>query len=88
MSSNDTDSRRAGFRIRPAGNADEAAIRGVLRTVRSEYGVHQDGHPADANLADIEQHYFRAGGCFEVIEDATGRIVGCAGLCPLSPSRV
>ncbi len=75
------------FLIRPATNADEQDIRRVLRSVRLEYGVHQDGHPADANLADIEHNYFKGGGCFEVVEDPQGRIVGCAGLCPLSPAR-
>lgn len=88
MSRDEAERRSAGFFIRPATNADETAIRRVLRAVRSEYGVHQDGHPADASLDDIERNYVRAGGCFQVVEDATGRIVGCAALYPLSASRV
>ena len=75
------------FSIRLATNADETAIRRVLYSVRLEYDVHQDGDTGDGNLADIERNYFAAGGCFEVVEDAAGRIVGCAGLCRLSERR-
>ena len=42
----------------------------------------------DADLDDLEVNYFRGGGCFEVVEDAMQRIVGCAGLRPLTPCRV
>ena len=76
-----------GFAIRPAVNADEAAVRRVLRNVRLEYQVHQDGHAADTDLADIEGNYLAGGGCFEVIVDARGQIVGCAGLRRLSSRR-
>jgi len=76
-----------GFAIRPAGNADIAAIRAVLFSVRSEYGVLGENGANDADLDDIELHYFGRGGCFEVVEDAAKRVVGCAGLYPLNPCR-
>ena len=77
-----------GFSMRLAIKDDIPAIRAVLFSVRSEYGVIGESGPNDADLNDLEINYCRGGGCFEVVEDATKRIVGCAGLRPLNPSRV
>ena len=55
--------------------------------MRSEYGVLGEIGASDADLDDIKLHYFRGGGCFEVVEDGTNRIVGCAGLYPLNSCR-
>lgn len=76
-----------GFSIRRAVNDDVPAIRAVLLSVRSEYGVLGEIGANDADLDDLELNYFRGGGCFEVVEDGTKRIVGCAGLYPLNPCR-
>jgi putative acetyltransferase len=76
------------FSIRRATNADIRAIRAVVYAVREEYGVLAAIGANDAELDDIELGYFARGGHFEVVEDAEGRIVGCAGLYPLSPQRV
>jgi putative acetyltransferase len=76
-----------GFTIRLAVNDDIPAIRAVLLSVRSEYGVLGEIGADDADLDDLALNYFRGGGCFEVVEDAAKRIVGCAGLYPLSPCR-
>ena len=76
------------FAIRRATNADIPAIRTVLHTVRVEYGVLSEMGANDPDLNDLELGYFGCGGHFEVVEDAAGRIVGCAGLYPLSPHRV
>jgi putative acetyltransferase len=73
--------------IRTATSADIPAIRAVLLAVRREYGVLGDIGAADADLDDLQQNYFARGGWFEVIADARGRIVGCAGLYPLSACR-
>jgi putative acetyltransferase len=79
--------RPATFSIRTAKSDDVAAIRRVLLAVRTEYAVHCE-HPAnDADLEDIERNYFARGGHFEVVADAAGTIVGCAGLLPLTPGR-
>ena len=75
------------FSIRVATNDDIGAIRAVLLAVRTEYGVLGTIGADDADLDDLELSYFRGGGCFEVIQDAARRIVGCAGLYPLSPQR-
>jgi N-acetylglutamate synthase-like GNAT family acetyltransferase len=78
-----------GYSIRLAINADVAAIRAVLSTVRGECGVvDESGVSDDADLADLKRNYFDHGGTFEVIEDHRAkRIVGCAGLLPLNSSR-
>ena len=77
-----------GFSIRLATKRDIPAIRAVLFCVRSEYGVIGEIGANDADLNDLEINYFRSGGCFEVVEDAMKRIVGCAGLRPLNSCRV
>ena len=76
-----------GFSIRLATNDDIPAIRAVLHCVRSEYGVLGEIGANDAELDDLGINYFRGGGCFEVVEDAAQRVVGCAGLRPLTPCR-
>jgi putative acetyltransferase len=73
--------------IRRATNADIAAIRAVLLAVRAEYGVLSDVGANDPELDDLEVSFFQGGGRFEVIEDIAGRVVGCAGLYPLSRHR-
>jgi len=78
---------RCDFSIRRALNADIPAIRAVLLAVRTEYGVLGAILANDPDLDDLEQNYFRDGGHFEVLEDATQRIVGCAGLRPLNSAR-
>jgi putative acetyltransferase len=76
------------FSIRRATSHDVPAIRSVLYAVRQEYGVLWELGANDPELGDLEENYFRRGGHFEVIEDAAQRIVGCAGLYPLTPRRV
>jgi putative acetyltransferase len=75
------------FSIRLAANTDIPAIRAVLYSVRSEYGVLGEIGANDKELDDIELNYFGRGGIFEVVEDRAMRIVGCAGLLPHNPSR-
>jgi putative acetyltransferase len=84
----DASCRRAdGFSIRPADNRDTVDVRTVLLSVRREYGVLGEMQANDPDLDDIERTYLERGGCFEVVEDALGRIVGCAGLLPLDSRR-
>jgi putative acetyltransferase len=76
-----------GFSIRRASNGDIRAVRAVLFAVRSEYGVLSDIGANDADLNDLEANYFERGGFFQVVEDGSPRIVGCAGLYPLTTQR-
>jgi putative acetyltransferase len=73
--------------IRAATLEDVPAIRAVLHSVREEYQVLCEIGSDDRELDDLERNYFARGGYFEVLEDACHRIVGCAGLYPLSEQR-
>lgn len=77
------------FTIRSATNEDLPAIRAVLLAVRQEFGVVDETGISDNDLDDLERNYFARGGAFEVVVDnRCRRIVGCAGLYPLSHCRV
>ena len=77
-----------GFTIRLATNQDVPAIRTVLFTVRSEFGVVDEAGVSNKDLNDLDVNYFGRGGVFEVVEERRSkRIVGCAGLLPLSRCR-
>lgn len=83
---------RTDYAVRPATNADSAAIHAVLVTVLDEYGLAPDPDGVDADLDDIERNYVARGGWFRVVElrdcDSGGRLAGCAGLYPLNPEDV
>jgi GNAT superfamily N-acetyltransferase len=74
-----------GYRLRPATRADRAAIESVVFDVLAEYGLRPDPAGTDADLGDIEAHYYAAGGCFDVLLDPAGRVVGTVGLMARSP---
>jgi putative acetyltransferase len=42
-----------------------------------------DPDGTDADLNDIENSYLRSGGCFDVLADANGAIIGSVGLYPI-----
>jgi putative acetyltransferase len=69
---------------RNACNQDEARIRQLVSSTRAEYGVEPDAPETDEDLEDIERHYRQSGGAFLVLVDDADRIVGSAGLCPMS----
>lgn len=68
--------------LRPATNADAPAVRELVFSILIEFGLKPDPDRTDADLADIEAAYHRRGGCFGVVVDPTGRIVGSVGLYP------
>lgn len=68
------------FHIRPATNADRQAVQEIVFATLLEYGMRPDPGHTDADLADIEAHYFARGGCLDVIVDANEQVVGCVGL--------
>ena len=71
------------FPLRSATNADGEAIRARISTVLREFGLEPDPAGTDADLADIESSYLRAGGSFDVLLNEVGKIVGTVGLFPL-----
>jgi putative acetyltransferase len=76
-----------GFTIRPATNGDAKDVRALVFGILAEFGFAPDPAGTDNDLADLEAAYQRPGGAFDVLTDATGRIVGTVGLFPLSDGR-
>lgn len=71
------------LKIRPATNNDAEAVTALVFGVLAEYGLTPDPTTTDADLRDVERNYRARGGCFEVVDDGRGRIVGSVGLYPL-----
>ena len=69
-----------GVQMRPATNADAAAVRALVFDVLGEYGLKPSPADTDADLFDIEKSYFWRGGRFDVLTDATGEIIGTVAL--------
>lgn len=72
--------------LRPASNADSAAIEQLVSMVLAEYGLQLDPAGTDLDLRDIETSYLTPGGAFDVLVDDAGMIIGSVGLCPVSSS--
>jgi putative acetyltransferase len=53
----------------------------MIAEVLASYELAVDPHGTDADLMDIEASYLNEGGCFELIEDGAGRVLGSWGLC-------
>ena len=71
------------FLLRDAAAADGAAIRAVVVTVMTEYGLSSDLEGNDADLRDVVSSYAARGGSFRVVTSVDGDIVGCGGLYPI-----
>lgn len=69
--------------IRSATNSDEDAITALVFDVLHDYGLDPDPSTTDADLNNIEGHYISSGGCFDVLEDSSGNIIGSVGLYPI-----
>lgn len=75
--------------LRPASNADAPAVRELVFGILRGYGLAIDPETTDADLEDIDAHYWRRGGCFDVLVDTSaGRIIGSVGLCPIDRTSV
>jgi putative acetyltransferase len=75
------------MKIRTASNEDGAAVRALVFAVLAEYGLRADPAGTDADIADIEANYIVRGGCFEVVENDEGALIGCAGMYPSEQRR-
>ncbi len=69
------------YRIRPAADADGAAVRDLVFAVMNEFGLGLAPDGADADLYAIDDHYAARGGWLEIVllDDA---IVGTVGMVP------
>jgi len=72
---------------RPATNADCERVINLVSTVLAEFQFPFDLDSKDADLKDIESSYFAAGGVFELIEDAHGKLLGTYGLFRLNDKQ-
>jgi len=71
------------YELRSATNGDSDAIKKLVFAVLREYQLQPDPDGTDADLNDIEISYLRSGGCFDVLVDSRGVIVGSVGLYPI-----
>lgn len=62
--------------IRPATNDDREEIQSLVFGILRSFGLEPSPDSTDADLSDIEAHYHRAGGAFDVLVDESGEIVG------------
>ena len=72
-----------GWPLRPATNADRAAIKSLVNGILKEYSLSTCGSPTDADLDDIESSYGGNQGYFAVVEQA-GNIIATVGVYHLS----
>jgi GNAT superfamily N-acetyltransferase len=69
-----------GAAIRRATAADAVGACAVVFDVLQEYGLVPEPQGTDADLMDLDAHYFARGGSFDVALDRVGAIVGCCGM--------
>lgn len=74
------------YRISLACNQDQEAAKQIVFSVLLEHGLVSSAL-TDADLEDIEAHYFNNGGFFALVKDASERVIGTFGLYLISPSR-
>ena len=73
--------------IRPATHADLPAIRELIFAVLAEFGLQPDPGATDADLNDLEAAYQHDGGCFDVVENDRGDVIGTVGLYPIDATH-
>ena len=74
--------------VRPATNTDCERVKLLVFSVLREYGLESDPDGTDSDLNDIEASYIKAGGLFEILEDANGNLLGTVGLFPIDAETV
>lgn len=74
--------------VRSATNADCGRVQALVFGILREYGLAPDLDGTDRDIADIEAHYTKRGGTFEIIEDREGNLLGTCGLYPMTEDTV
>jgi N-acetylglutamate synthase-like GNAT family acetyltransferase len=74
--------------FRSATNADCEPVQDLVFGVLREYGLAPDPDGTDRDVTDIETHYLKRGGVFEILEDAEGKLLGTCGLYPLDDETI
>jgi len=74
--------------IRTATNADCERVQRLVFGVLGEYDLQPDVQATDRDIFDIETHYLKRGGIFEILEDKQGNLLGTVGLYPLDAETV
>lgn len=74
------------FRI--ANNNDCEQIKSLVYNVLGEYNLVPEPLGTDSDLNDVEQHYFKCGGIFEVLIDENDEIYGTVGLFPVDEKTI
>lgn len=74
--------------VRPATNRDCQAIQELVFGILREYNLALDLSGTDKDLSDIETHYIRRGGVFEILENKNGVLVGTVGLYPINAETI
>ncbi|MEE8119572.1 MAG: GNAT family N-acetyltransferase [Gammaproteobacteria bacterium] len=66
--------------LRRAEDLDGPAVKALVFQVLEEYGLKPEPNGMDADLDALHAVYMEPGGVFEVLENASGKIIGCYGL--------
>ncbi len=67
--------------IRPASNNDRNSIEALIFPILKSYGLEPSPEETDADLQDIEKHYFGSRGSFDVLVDENDVILGTVAIC-------
>ncbi len=78
----------SGYRFRPGRTDDAAALQALVFGCLHEYGLTPSPEGTDADLADVERHYARTGGWFEVLLDPAEAVIGSVALHPVRPGTL
>lgn len=74
--------------IRSATNADCRRVQKLVFGILREYDLPLDTGATDLDIFDIEAHYLKRGGIFEILEDEDGNLLGTVGLYPLDADTI
>ncbi|MEM7600685.1 MAG: GNAT family N-acetyltransferase [Verrucomicrobiota bacterium] len=69
------------MKIRPANNDDRESIEALIFPILRSYGLEPSEGNTDADLQDIERHYFGSGGRFDVLVNEDDVILGTVAIC-------